>query len=141
MMRDMIGKKGNDVNKLYKDNGMEELKLKDVVMLTGKNAIAVRPKEPFITWLADIDSSIDLSEIMHEKNIYIIPTLVMFDDETIDEYLRANYRKIFATELCGWYTDPGMWPKDVNYEKFREWFEIAMVDAVYDITKREAVYN
>jgi hypothetical protein len=141
MMRDMIGKKGNDVNKIYKDNGMEELKIKEVRMLTEKNAIAVRLKEPFLKWLENLDETINIAEAESERSLYTIPGLVMFDEDTIEDYLRGHYREIFATELCGWYTDSGLWPKEASYEMFREWFEIEMVDAVYDITKREAAYN
>ena len=116
---------------------MNELKLREVVMLTEKNAIAVRLKEPFLKWLENIDNMTDIIEAGREWSIYIIPSLVMFDDETIEEYLKENYRKIFATELCMWYTEPEMWPEEISYEKFREWFEIEMHDAVFDIEKRE----
>lgn len=116
---------------------MNELKLKDVVMLLNKNAIAVRLKEGFLKWLESIDNTIDIEEAGKERRIYIIPSLVMLDDEIIEGYLRENYKKIFATELWGWYTDIKMWPEEISYEVFREWFEIEICDAVYDIEKRE----
>src|SRR4030042_4922237 len=100
---------------------MNELKLKDVVKLTNKNAISVRLKESFLKWLKETDSSIDIVEAERVRMIYIIPSLVMLDDETIENYLKNNYRKIFATELCGWYVEPKMWPQEISYEIFREW--------------------
>lgn len=116
---------------------MSELKLKDVAKLLDKNAISVRLKEGFLKWLVSTDSTIDIEEAGRDKIIYIIQSLGMLDDETIENYLKNNYKKIFATELCGWYVDAKMWPENISYEVFREWFEIEIIDGVYDIEKRE----
>ena len=39
---------------------------------------------------------------------------------------------IFDSELGAWCTDTGKWPKERDWELFRQWFEWTAHDAVFD---------
>ncbi len=100
--------------------------------LLNRDAVMVRPKKPFIDWIYYNDSSVKITpeEIKNYRNIYLIPE--MEDDEARQKCLEKNCQEIFQAELFEWYTDETLFPKDLNYKVFKEWFEIEMFEMVVD---------
>jgi hypothetical protein len=43
---------------------------------------------------------------------------------------------LFEAELEGWYTDPSMWPQELTWKLFCEWFDVeyhtVLIDTVGD---------
>ena len=103
--------------------------------LLNRSAIVMRPRDPFLQW-AKQDDSTGIAESVFEElrsspNAYLIPE----DEEVVDvrDLVRAVWPDLFEAMLESWLTDPEMWPPDRTWEMFEEWFELQVCECVYDL--------
>ena len=54
--------------------------------------------------------------------------------------MRANYDRLFESDLAAWYRDPSLWPEDRTWEMFCDWFEVEWHSMIFD-TADEALYD
>lgn len=96
-----------------------------------RNAIIVRPKEPFYDWLNSVFPEDKPTSSKDENNIYLVRE--MDNNEAVLKWVRKNYEKIFINELNDWYTDEEEWPDNRTYKMFVEWFEIEICSMILDL--------
>ncbi|PQJ73550.1 hypothetical protein [Polaribacter butkevichii] len=98
-----------------------------------RSAISIKPLQPFIDWHNNIypDSKIDATTF-NDVNIYLINNSSFEDIET---HLKKKFDKYFMMELDGWHTNKKEWPQRRNYKMFKNWFQVAISTAVYDLEK------
>jgi hypothetical protein len=96
-------------------------------------AIIVDPKEPFYSWVRSIepDAPIDLIGPEDRGTVYLVEVGDSFDS---GEVLVEQYATIFEAELDSWYRDRRTWPRRRTYGMFREWFEVRLIDLVFDLS-------
>ena len=96
-------------------------------------AIVVQPKEPYLAWARSLenDSPIDTLTPGELSSLYLAEEPV--DDDEFDAIIEKHFKKIFAEKLEMWWRDKKAWPKKRNYAMFLEWFNVKVVDAVYDL--------
>ena len=87
------------------------------------------PKKPFLDWIRGVDrkfnkdsSWLDKFDLKEDRNVYLLPEFEMLSD--FEEYIKANYKQFFLTELNEFYTDEALYPKDIAYEQFRNYFDV-----------------
>ena len=105
---------------------------------TNRLAVVVKPKQPFIDWLNSIpDDSFNYTlEKLSTNNIsFLIPIYDHPDD--IIKYIRKNCKTIFEWELWGWITAKELWPKNINWKTFNEWFDIEVNSEVFDLVSED----
>lgn len=98
-----------------------------------RSAIALKPLQPFIDWQNTIypDATIDENDLK-DINIYLINNASY---EDVDTYLKKKFDKYFMMELEGWHTDKRNWPQRRNYKMFKNWFQVNISTAVFDLEK------
>lgn len=96
-----------------------------------RTALMVKAREPFISWLKQIDDSISLDEDMLEPTIYLLA--VKENEKETETWIKDNFNRIFIKELEEWYLDESTWPQNRTYTMFREWFEVSLHSMVYDL--------
>ncbi|MFP4024547.1 MAG: hypothetical protein ACLFVR_08470 [Thiohalospira sp.] len=96
-----------------------------------RNAIVVRPKQPFFDWLNKIFQDEDPIVISEENNIYLVKE--MDSNGLVLEWVKRNYDHIFVNELNDWYTDEKAWPQNRTYKMFSEWFEFEICSMILDL--------
>ena len=98
-----------------------------------RSAISIKPLQPFIDWHNTIypDSTIDSSEL-NDINIYLINNNSY---KYIEAHLKKKFDKYFMLELEGWHTDKKEWPQKRNYKMFKQWFQVNISTAVFDLEK------
>jgi hypothetical protein len=98
-----------------------------------RSAISIKPLQPFIDWHNTIypDSTIDSSEL-NDINIYLINNNSY---EYIEAHLKKKFDKYFMLELEGWHTNKKEWPQKRNYKMFKQWFQVNISTAVFDLEK------
>ena len=96
-----------------------------------RNAIIVRPKEPFYDWLNSVFPEDKPTSSKDENNIYLVRE--MDNNEAVLKWVRKNYEKIFINELNDWYTDEEGWPDNRTYKMFVEWFDIEICSMILDL--------
>ena len=95
-------------------------------------ALIVRPKKPFLDWVNFIDpeNQLTLEEIRDEPNVYLIPEIE--DPAKQQKYLEENCETIFRHKLYGFYTDEELFPKDLSWRFFVEWFDYEILSMLID---------
>ncbi|MCL7763129.1 hypothetical protein MPF19_06835 [Polaribacter sp. Z014] len=98
-----------------------------------RSAISLKPLQPFIDWHNAIypTTSIEASDL-NDINTYLINSNSY---EDIEVHLKNKYDKYFMMELEGWHTDKKEWPQRRNYKMFKNWFEVNICTAVFDLEK------
>jgi hypothetical protein len=96
-----------------------------------RNAIVVRPKEPFFDWLNSVINERKPITNNDENNIYLIHE--MDSNEAVLKWIKRNFDKIFINELNDWYTDEEKWPNSRTYKMFSEWFEVEICSVILDL--------
>lgn len=109
--------------------------------LVNRSAVVVRPRDPFLQW-AKQDDSTGIAESVFEDlrsapNAYL--TAEREDDEDPRDLVRAVWPDIFEAMLEGWLTDPDMWPANRTWDMFEEWFEVQISECVYDLVVGETL--
>ncbi|MCG1036381.1 hypothetical protein [Polaribacter sargassicola] len=96
-----------------------------------RSAITIKPLQPFIDWHNTLypTSKIDASEFK-DINIYLINNTSHKDIET---HLKKKFDNYFMRELEDWHTDKKAWPQRRNYKMFKNWFEVNISTAVFDL--------
>lgn len=99
-----------------------------------RSAITIKPLQPFIDWHNNIypDSKIDASAF-NDINIYLINSN---NYEDIETHLKKKFDKYFMMELEGWHTNKKAWPQRRNYKMFKQWFDINISTAVFDLENK-----
>jgi hypothetical protein len=100
--------------------------------MLNRNAIILKPKQPFIEWINSHDGEVmTLETILGDLTVFLIPE--NDSEEDFFEELEHNWSNLFEDELNGWYTDEAMWPQDRTYAMFREWVEVTWHSVVEDL--------
>lgn len=109
--------------------------LKGDVMLPMVNfgVIVLKAKEPFVVWnnsLEEDGRKFPREEVNENPTAYIIPEMEVPED--LENYLQDTYRDLFRNELYKWWRNEEDWPGNLDYKKFREWFEVQYSPVVFD---------
>lgn len=97
-----------------------------------RSVITILPKQPYIDWANSFEDggpSIGLQSI-HATSL-LIPE--EFDEFSYEQFLKKNCKTIFEEELSAWMTDPKLWPPNINYDLFTQWFQVIVSDTVLDL--------
>lgn len=101
--------------------------------MLNRSAVIVRPKQPFLDWVRDVDDE-DAPPVRADDmgpTLYLVP--VSEDPADAERILKRVFAEIFCRELEGWFTDEECWPTDRTFRMFKEWFEIEHVEMVEDV--------
>jgi len=97
-----------------------------------RSAIVVRPAQPFLDWLHQVDPTsikFTLDDLGKEPSIYLLPE---YDDVEGISVLAKFSKRIFEEELEGWWTERSAWPREQGLAEFREWFELIFHSVIFD---------
>jgi hypothetical protein len=103
--------------------------------MINRSVVMVRPKQPFLDWVAGLDDSGLLPEVDGETTVYLMPNFDTHEDAW--EMIEEIYPAVFENELWGWHTDEAEWPKDRDFATFQEWFAIEVHSVVEDLCDYE----
>ncbi len=96
-----------------------------------RNAIIVKPKEPFYDWLKGICNDEEFTSLKEENTVYLIRE--MDSNQDILKWLSKNFEGIFVNELNDWHTDEAGWPQKRTFKKFNEWFNVEINSMILDL--------
>lgn len=103
--------------------------------MLNRGVVIVRPDQPYFDWAAGLDDSGIVPDPNDEQTVYLIPSYE--DDDEAWGILEEIYSEIFENELYGWHTDERAWPKDRDFEMFKQWFRIELHSVVEDLCDYE----
>ncbi|HNS16339.1 MAG TPA: hypothetical protein PKI34_00780 [Bacteroidales bacterium] len=118
-----------------KETKQKEKKIIDLPFLD-KVAIFIRPKQPLIDWINQIDPKNPMSlDDFIDGNTYLLSSdeYDFVDQEGIERMIAENYAEIFENELLDVCNDTNYWPETINLDMFKGWFEYQVSSMVYDL--------
>lgn len=102
--------------------------------LVPRQLVILRPKAPSLQWVKQIDPdcTFTLAQLRADAIAYLVP---MGEGEAAEAkaFVCAHYGRFFAQELANWTTDTNLWPTERSLELFRRWFDIEILDMVFDV--------
>ncbi|WCL49121.1 hypothetical protein [Leptospira sp. GIMC2001] len=108
--------------------------------IINRSALLVFHKKPLIDWQNEIYPT-DLMEYedtmkSHDHaHVYLTPEFD-FEDE-FNKWLQKNYKIVFEDILSDWCTDDKLWPKNLSFKLFGEWFHFIYQSMVIDTLESE----
>lgn len=116
---------------MIKDPGVGEST--NEVWFLNRRVVVVRARQPFEEWAKGVDESAEDAYDSREgwTNAYLIPDFE--DEEDSWHWLEEHCDTIFEMELDSWFMDPKGWPESRGWDRFREWFEVELIELAWDL--------
>ena len=108
--------------------------MSDSVPVINRTATIIEPKEAYLEWARKLDDDEPIIDTMSRQQL----TSVYLVEETMDptdikRSLRRHWDWIFEEKLHAWHRDPRAWPQRRTFKLFQKWFDIRLIDLVYDM--------
>lgn len=108
-------------------------------------ALVVIPKKDFFNWLiqsmeyAEIDTeglekSFDKIDVYTDCLVFLIP--LFKDKEQFDNFIEKQYEEIFKNTLFKFIPDQRFWPKNLNLELFKQYFDVELHTRVANLSSK-----
>ena len=102
--------------------------------LVNRVAVIVRHKQPYADWANTFNDGVPYVLGNHRPNCYLIDEMDDLSDQA--RVLRKHWENIFEAELEGWMRFPEDWPEKRTYREFKQWFEVELIEMVWDISSK-----
>ena len=102
--------------------------------LANRIVILARPTRSYFEWAKfadDSEASYSLLDIRRDCSAWLLPV-----GENVEKFLREHFDEIFRRELFAITYDEKEFPANRTYEMFRDWFDVEIHSAVYDLDDR-----
>jgi len=100
-------------------------------------AAIITPKELFFAWSESV-----LGEEANECGPDDFRTVFLLPERTdINRSLQAVYREIFDEMLLASVNAPEFWPEKRDLRTFRKWFEVELVEMIFDAGQGEVLHD
>jgi hypothetical protein len=102
-------------------------------------AVVVSPREPFRAWARSLEdaSPIDELPLADLTTVYLAEAEEPVEAESV---IRRHFAAIFEEQLVGWHRVASAWPTPRTYVLFREWFDVSVIELVFDLADRPLVH-
>lgn len=110
--------------------------------MINRAAIILKYKEPAIQWINDADPyhddpGITAETVNSDRPVYLISDDDADSKETVERWIKNDFKALFEVELESWYTDPSLWPDKLTRKLFNEWFEVECHTMLFDTVGSE----
>jgi hypothetical protein len=102
--------------------------------LINRTLLTLRPNENFLEWLhqtSEENAKVEEEELWEDSNAYLIKEVDSESD--LEEILKSRYQELFVAELSDWVEDDQLWPEDLSFETFCEYFQVEVQTVVIDL--------
>ena len=97
-----------------------------------RTLLIVTPQKPYLDWVKSCDyDEVDIENGAEHYSAYLIPE--KYDEYNYKNYLKNHYSDIFEEELYSMIRDPDLWPQNIDFKTYNEWFETKAIEVVYDL--------
>lgn len=95
--------------------------------MINRAALILKYLAPAIKWVNEADpydgeTDSTSEEINEDNTVYLISDKDSETPDTVEAWLKLNYKALFENELESWYTDESLWPKKRTFALFQKWF-------------------
>ena len=90
-------------------------------------------------WARELDDDEPGIDSMSREDLTSV-FLIECDDE-VARPLKRHWEWIFEEKLCGWCRTPDQWPHRRTFAMFHDWFDIRLVDLIFDLAQGPIVHD
>ena len=104
------------------------------MMYINRSILVIKPKQPFVDWLNSTnpeEKQCVLDDMISDTNAYLVSEVD--DDDDLARELKKHFKKIFENELWAWCLDKSLWPADITFSLFTEYFTVEQHTMVADL--------
>ncbi|MDH3572923.1 MAG: hypothetical protein OES64_04170 [Desulfobacteraceae bacterium] len=101
-----------------------------------RSVAIIKPKQPFVDWansVVDEDVQYSISDFSTDCSVILLP--VVDSDEHAEAFIKDIFQDLFELELSSWIVVDEMWPENITYKMFLEWFDVEFHSMVFDSLK------
>jgi hypothetical protein len=99
-----------------------------------RSVAIIKPQQPFADWVnsaADAgDDQYSIQDFSTDCSVILLP--VVDSDEHAEAFIKDIFQDLFELELSSWIVVDEMWPENINYKMFLEWFDVEFHSMVFD---------
>jgi hypothetical protein len=106
------------------------------MFLINRSVAIIKPKQPFVDWANSVGNEKDqysISDFSTDCSVILLP--VVDSDEHAEAFIKDIFQDLFELELSSWIVDDEMWPENITYKMFLEWFYVEFHSMVFDSLK------
>jgi hypothetical protein len=106
------------------------------MFLINRSVAIIKPKQPFVDWANSVGNEKDqysISDFSTDCSVILLP--VVDSDEHAEAFIKDIFQDLFELELSSWIVDDEMWPENITYKMFLEWFCVEFHSMVFDSLK------
>ncbi|MEH6813287.1 MAG: hypothetical protein V7677_12215 [Motiliproteus sp.] len=107
--------------------------------LINRSALVVRPKQPYVSWVNNLDSQVSgleqeltLEQHLREGRVYLIDEQPQLGE--LNDILKDHWQMMFENELGGWDEFADHWPTPLSQTQFESWFDVQPQLMVFDLS-------
>lgn len=94
-----------------------------------RSMLHIYGKQPFYDWANSPDNG-EMAPDFDEGLVLMIPDELV--EEEVTDYMKFQYIAIFEHFLFSMWTDDELWPDELSWELFEQWFDWRYCSIVYD---------
>jgi len=104
-----------------------------------RNALIVYPKQELYNWVNDHnpEENHECPETLgyDDANVYLIPDYA-YPEEAI-QHVKEDFLTYFMNEIKDWDSPNTVWPENLSWELFNQWFHFSVQSVVMDTAEDE----
>ena len=103
-----------------------------------RSVAIIKPKQPFVDWansVVDEDEQYSISDFSTDCSVILLP--VVDSDEDAETLIKDMFQDLFELELSSWIVIDEMWPENITYKMFMEWFDVEFHSMVFDPSQND----
>jgi hypothetical protein len=102
-----------------------------------RSVAIIKPKQPFVDWVNSVpdagDDQYTVQDFSTDCSVILLP--VVDSDEHAEAFIKDMFQDIFELELSSWVVVDDMWPENLTYKMFLEWFDVEYHSMAFDSLK------
>ena len=98
-----------------------------------RSVAIIKPQQPFVDWVnsvADAGDQYSVHDFSTDCSVILLP--VVDSDEHAEVLIKEMFQNVFEMELLSWMADDEIWPENITYKMFKEWFDVEFHSMVFD---------
>ena len=103
-----------------------------------RSVAIIKPKQPFVDWansVGDEKEPYSIHDFRTDCSVILLP--VLDSDEHAEAFIKEIFQDVFELELSSWIVVDEMWPENITYKMFQEWFDVEFHSMVFDLLQSD----
>ena len=116
--------------------------------MINRAAFILKYKAPALQWINQVGDQLltgptTLQDVNSDRTVYLIADDIADDPEKLEQWVQMNLQVLFESELDEWVNDSELWPDNLDYDLFDQWFSpechTMVVDTLEEVIEEDGL--